>query len=77
MRDFPTFLRVFFEPGKVGFDLSDGRTVLIPLEWSKPLLDATPEQRNAYELTELNVFWDTINEIIGVENLLYGKKLFL
>ena len=77
MRDLPTFKRVFFQDDRIGFDLSDGRTVLIPLAWSKRLTNATPKQRRAYELTELNVFWDEIDEIIGVENLLYGRELHL
>ena len=77
MRDLPTFKQVFFGTDQIGFELSDGRTILIPLSWSKPLLEATPNQRKAFELTELNVFWDEIDEIIGVENLLYGRKLYL
>lgn len=75
--DLPTFVRVFFRGDRIGFELSDGRTILIPLEWSKPLAAATPKQRRSFEMTELNVFWDEIDEIIGVENLLYGRQLYL
>lgn len=77
MRDLPTFVRVFFRAEQVGFELSDGRTVLIPLDWSKPLAAASPKQRRTFEMTELNVFWNDIDEIIGVENLLYGRRLYL
>lgn len=77
MRDLPTFTRVFFRAEQVGFELSDGRTILIPLQWSKPLAAASLKQRRSFEMTELNVFWDEIDEIIGVENLLYGRKLYL
>jgi hypothetical protein len=77
MRDLPTFVRVFFRAEQIGFELSDGRVILIPLDWSKPLASASSKQRRAFELTELNVFWDEIDEIIGVENLLYGRRLYL
>ncbi|QDK82872.1 DUF2442 domain-containing protein [Spirosoma sp. KCTC 42546] len=77
MAALPTFKGVFFQADQVGFELSDGRTILIPLSWSKPLAAATPKQRTSFEITELNVFWDELDEIIGVENLLYGRHLFL
>ncbi|MBC7568818.1 MAG: DUF2442 domain-containing protein [Spirosoma sp.] len=77
MRELPTFRRVFFQGEQIGFDLSDGRTTLIPLHWSKRLADASFEQRSAFELTELNIFWDEVDEVIGVENLLYGRNLYL
>lgn len=77
MAALPTFTRVFFQVDQIGFELSDGRTILIPLFWSKPLAAASPAQREAFEITDLNIFWDELDEIIGVENLLYGKNLYL
>lgn len=56
---------------------SDGRIVLMPLDWSAPLAKATPEQRQEFKVSPWNVFWDDLDEIIGVENLLYGRKLWL
>lgn len=48
-----------------------------PLAWSVKLLNATPEQRKNVTFTPYNAFWDDIDEIIGVENVLYGDKLYL
>lgn len=49
----------------------------MPLDWSAPLAKATPEQRQEFKVSPWNVFWDDLDEIIGVENLLYGRKLWL
>jgi hypothetical protein len=38
-------------------DLSDGRTISVPLSWFPRLLDATPEQRNQYELSGFGIVW--------------------
>lgn len=75
--DLPTFVSVRIEPGTVWFELSDGRTVSIPLAWSKQLSSASVAQRNDFIVSAYNVFWDDIDEIIGVENVLFGKKLYL
>ncbi len=48
-----------------------------PLAWSVKLLNAAPEQRQNVTFTPYNAFWDDIDEIIGVENVLYGEKLYL
>jgi len=49
----------------------------MPLDWSTPLANATPEQRQAFKVSPWNVFWDDLDEIIGVEHLLYGQRLWL
>ena len=61
----------------IQFDLSDGRGVSFPLMWSQKLAAATVEQRQNFSFTPYNAFWDDIDEIIGVENVLYGNKLYL
>jgi hypothetical protein len=62
---------------RISFSLDDGREISIPLVWSERLLRATPEQRQRFIMSDLNVFWDDVDEIIGVQNILYGDKLFL
>ena len=73
----PTLAGVSISMDTVQFDLSDGRSVKFPLAWSVKLLNATPEQRQNVTCTPYNAFWDDIDEIIGVENVLYGDKLYL
>ena len=75
--DLPTFTNVEVKIDSIWFSLSDGRTIITPLAWSKSLLNASIEQRSKLTISAYNVFWDDIDEIIGVENVLYGKELYL
>ncbi len=77
LKDLPKFTNVAVTDNKIQFDLSDGRTVFVPLHWSQRLSTATPEQRQRATVSSYNIFWDDIDEIIGVENVLYGNKLYL
>ncbi len=54
--------------------LADGRTVSVPLAWSWRLSEATPEQRNRFEIigTGEGVHWPDIDEDISARGLLQG-----
>lgn len=56
-------------------DLSDGRTISVPLEWFPRLLHATKEERNTWRLVGRGhgIHWEGIDEDISVEGLLAGK----
>ena len=56
-------------------DLSDGRTVSIPLAWFPRLLHGKPEERNKWRLIGEGegIHWPDLDEDISVENLLLGK----
>ncbi|SOD88591.1 DUF2442 domain-containing protein [Spirosoma fluviale] len=56
-----------------GFE--DGRMISFPLSWSRKLTEATAEQRQAFEFNAHFIFWDDIDEIIGVRNILFGNQL--
>lgn len=75
--DLPTFTDVQVNSDTIWFSLSDGRTVTIPLAWSKLLSAASASQRTSFIMSAYNVFWDDIDEIIGVENVLFGRELYL
>jgi len=55
-------------------ELADGRKLGVPLAYFPRLLDATPEQREAYEISGggTGLHWDEIDEDINVEYLLMG-----
>ena len=53
-------------------DLSDGRTLGVPLAWFPRLLKASPMQRDAVRLSTRGLHWDDIDEDISVEGLLAG-----
>lgn len=56
-------------------ELSDGRTISVPLAWFPRLLHATKEERNNWRLIGRGqgIHWEDIDEDISVENLLAGK----
>jgi len=54
-------------------ELTDDRTLGVPLSWFPRLLDATPEQRNDYELSPRGIHWDALDEDISVEGLIQGR----
>jgi len=54
--------------------LVDGRTISVPLAWSWRLSEATPEQREHYEIIGdgQGIHWPDIDEDISAEGMLYG-----
>ena len=56
-------------------DLSDGRTISVPLAWFPRLLHASQEERKIWKLIGKGqgIHWDSIDEDISVENLLAGR----
>ncbi|MCK5521709.1 MAG: DUF2442 domain-containing protein [Thiomargarita sp.] len=54
--------------------LVDGRVISVPLVWSWRLSEATPEQRNHYEMigNGQGVHWPDIDEDISANGMLYG-----
>jgi hypothetical protein len=56
-------------------DLSDGRTILVPLGWYPRLEHASPEERANWRLIGKGhgIHWADIDEDISVEGLLAGK----
>ena len=57
-------------------DLSDGRNISAPLAWFPRLRDATPEQRDRWEISAAGagIHWPDIDEDISVEGLLRGAR---
>ena len=59
----------------IAVDLSDGRTISVPLAWFPRLLHGTPEERNNWRFIgdREGIHWPDLDEDISVENLLAGK----
>jgi hypothetical protein len=53
-------------------DLSDGRTIGVPLAWFPRLLHSTPEQRECVRIGSRGLHWDALNEDISIAGLLAG-----
>ena len=56
-------------------DLSDGRTVSVPLAWFPRLMHGTPAERDKWRLIGdgEGIHWPDLDEDISVENLILGK----
>jgi len=56
-------------------DLSDGRTISVPLAWFPRLTHSTQAERNNWRLIGKGhgIHWEDIDEDISVEGLLAGK----
>ena len=56
-------------------DLSDGRTISVPLEWFPRLVQATPVERNNWRLIGKGhgIHWKDLDEDISIEGLLAGR----
>ena len=56
-------------------DLSDGRTISVPVSWYPRLLHATQRERKNWRLIGKGrgIHWEDIDEDISVEGLLAGK----
>ena len=64
---------VRFVADKFWVDLSDGRSLGIPLSWFPVLEAATASQRQNFWLSTRGIHWDDIDEDISVEGLLAGR----
>ncbi|WP_461114915.1 DUF2442 domain-containing protein [Spirosoma jeollabukense] len=69
--ELPILKNVRVDNVQVHFELEDGRSIAWPLSWSSLLANATPDQRQKFSHSAYHVFWDEIDEIIGVKNILY------
>ena len=56
-------------------ELSDGRSISVPLAWYPRLLHDTPEERSQWRLIGggTGIHWPDLDEDISVENLLAGR----
>jgi hypothetical protein len=50
--------------------LGDGRVLGVPLAWYPFLANATPEQRQAFELLPNAILWDKLDDGISVDTLI-------
>jgi hypothetical protein len=64
---------VRFDEHTMWVELSDGRTLGVPLAWFPRLLHATPAEREQVELSRVGMHWEAIDEDISVAGLLAGR----
>jgi len=57
-------------------DLEDGRTIAVPIGWYPRLAYGTPAERANFQISGAGygIHWPDLDEDIGVEGLLLGRK---
>lgn len=71
----PSAVQVVVNDDALSVELSDGRTISVPLAWFPRLSHATLEERNTWRLIAggRGLHWSELDEDVSVENLLMGK----
>ena len=72
----PKAVNIVVSDDTLAVDLEDGRTIAVPIGWYPRLAYGTPAERaNAYiSGAGYGIHWPDLDEDIGVEGLLLGKK---
>ncbi len=67
--------RVAITDDALTVELTDGRTISVPLEWYPRLVHGTAKERLRWQLIGkgVGIHWPDLDEDISVENLLTGK----
>lgn len=67
-----TAKNVWFDDTRVYVELNDGRIIGSPLAWFPRLKNATPEQRNHFELVAngYGIHWKELDEDLTAEDFL-------
>ncbi len=65
---------VAFTADELVVTLADGRRIATPLAWYPRLRDATPAQRDHFELMAMGIHWPELDEDLGVAGMLRGQS---
>jgi hypothetical protein len=72
MTSLATATGIRFDDDNMWVELSDGRTLGVPLAWFPRLLRATPEQRDTCRISRRGLHWEQLDEDISIAGLLAG-----
>jgi hypothetical protein len=72
----PRAVNVNVTDDTIQVDLEDGRTISVPIGWFPRLAYGTPEERANFQIRSAGhgIHWPDLDEDIGIEGLLLGKK---
>ena len=72
----PRAVKVTITDDTVSVDLEDGRTIAAPIGWYPRLAHGTSAERANFQISGAGygIHWPDLDEDIGVEGLLLGKK---
>ena len=68
----PLAKQISFETRKMHVKLTDGREIIVPLEWFPSLKNATKDQLNNWRFIGrgLGIHWEDLDEDISIRSLL-------
>jgi hypothetical protein len=66
-------MSVRFDADYMWVELSDGRTLGVPLAWFPRLLHGTVEQREQVRMGSRGLHWEALDEDISIAGLLAGN----
>ena len=71
----PTIQQVIVTDDTLSADLSDGRTISVPLAWYPRLLHGSSEERNDYRFMGggSGIHWNQLDEDISIKNIILGQ----
>jgi len=71
----PIIQKVTITDDTLSVDLSDGRTISVPLAWSPRLLNGSILERDNYRLIAdgSGIHWHQLDEDISLKNLILGQ----
>ena len=71
----PAAAKVIVTKDTLSVDLSDGRTIAVPLEWFPRLLHATSKEKHNWRLIGKGqgIHWEDIDEDVSIEGLIAGR----
>ncbi len=64
---------VRFDQDSMWVELSDGRTLGVPLAWFPRLLHGSAEQRDQVSISSRGLHWEELDEDISIDGLLAGR----
>ena len=72
----PRAVSVTIDDDTLSVDLEDGRTISVPIGWYPRLAQGTSAERADFQISGAGygIHWPELDEDIGVEGLLLGKK---
>jgi len=72
----PRAVNVTVTEDTLSVDLEDGRTISVPIGWYPRLAHGTPAERLHFQISGAGygIHWPDLDEDIGVEGLLLGKR---
>ncbi|MEM9452306.1 MAG: DUF2442 domain-containing protein [Cyanobacteria bacterium P01_E01_bin.6] len=73
--DIPTIQAIEITDDTLSVDLSDGRTISVPLAWYPRLLHGSMEERQNLRLIGQGegIHWNQLDEDISVKNMILGQ----